>query len=84
MSKGCQQVRFHCVYVPTDQSDETGMSDIFTMINKRDFVTTLALPTFTKKERRNVKVAIQSLSKKSACSLRSAVNLILYYLGCFE
>ena len=75
MSRGCQHVRFHCVCVTADQSDETRISFILITMNKCDRMTTLELSSFIKKERKKCKSGYTTLIKKSACSLRSAVDI---------
>lgn len=74
-SRGCQHVGFHCVCVTADQSDETRISFILITMNKCDRVTTLELSSFIKKERKRCKSGYTTLIKKSACSLRSAVDI---------
>lgn len=74
MSRGCQHVRSHCVCVTAGQGEEARISFLAVTANKCDFLTALELSSVIKKERRDVNVAAQSLSQKSASSLRSAAG----------
>lgn len=80
MSRGWQHVRFHCVCVTADHSNETRISFILITINKCDLMTTLELSSFIKTERKKCKIGYTTLIKKSACSLRSAVDFKFYII----
>lgn len=56
------------------QGDEARISFIPIAANKCDFMTAPELSSVIQKERRDVNVAVQSLSQNSACSLRSAAD----------
>lgn len=62
--RGGRHVRFHCVCVTADQSDETGISITLITINKCDFMTTLELSSFIKKERKKCKGGCTILIEK--------------------
>lgn len=82
MRRGCQHVRFYCVCVTANQSDETRIGFTLITINKCDLRTALELSSFIKKEKKKCKNGYTTLIRKSACSLRSAVdfNFILLRL----
>lgn len=78
--ESCNERRLPACQVPLclcdcDQSDETRISFILIATNKCDRMTTLELSSFMKKERKKCKSGYTTLIKKSACSLRSAVDI---------